>query len=409
MIRCVRVQALAACWLWLCACGSGLCQGGRETTGTAFVVSPDGYLLTCAHVVEDCTSVTVVLGDDRHEATLLSADDENDVAVLHIEATGLAALPLANSDAVEIGQDVRVFGFPLAGQLGDTVKATSGTLSGIQMRDARKILQVDAPVNPGNSGGPLVDGHGAVVGVVSAKISRHDVSNVAFVVPINYAKALLRDEGVAFSDGDATAEPRGPELVRQVSPAVALVRVVRRAADAEDSPELLSTLEGHASGVQAMAFSSDGKLLATGGHDQSVRVWNLATEALVHTLHSHGSCVHAVAFSPDGSRLAGGSPDGTVKLWDPRAGELLHTLRGHSTVADLLAFSPDGDTIATASTNADDLAVRLWLVETGDQLSVLTGHTDALTSVAFSPDGAMLATCSRDKTIKLWDVSGLGE
>jgi formylglycine-generating enzyme required for sulfatase activity len=194
----------------------------KTGSGTAFVVSPDGYLLTCHHVVEDADKVEVTIGEKTYAATVLGVDARNDVALLKVEAKGLTALPLGNSNVVAIGLEVRACGFPLTSVLGDGIKVTRGTIAGIGMDGARKDFQIDAAVNPGNSGGPLVNMRGEVVGVVYARL---ESAAVGFAVPINYAKELLRNEGVTANAVGARADLGGPALVARVMPGIALVTV----------------------------------------------------------------------------------------------------------------------------------------------------------------------------------------
>lgn len=194
-------------------------------TGSGFVVNSGGYLLTCAHVVSDAGRVTVTLGAKTWDATVLSVDELYDVALLQIPATRLTALPLADSKAVALGQEARAFGFPLASTLGEDLKVTRGTVAGISTREAKKIIQVDAAVNPGNSGGPLVNELGEVIGLVNAKLVGEDVTNIGFAVPSNYAKTLLQREGVTFSSTGVATKLDGPALVKLVSPSVALITV----------------------------------------------------------------------------------------------------------------------------------------------------------------------------------------
>src|SRR5262249_46239517 len=146
-------------------------EGEQTMTGTGFVVTADGYLVTCAHVVAGATKIEVALGGRTYAAKAIASDADNDLAVLKGEAGGLPALPLAASDAAEVGQEVRALGFPLSDVLGNDLKATRGTISGISKADGRKRLQIDAPINPGNSGGPLVTEGGEVIGVNSAKLA----------------------------------------------------------------------------------------------------------------------------------------------------------------------------------------------------------------------------------------------
>ena len=163
--------------------------------------------------------------------------------------------------------------------------------------------------------------------------------------------------------------------------------------------EHLRTLTGHTSDVVAVAFSPDGRLLATAS-GKKARLWDPATGDCLRTL-AHNGTVWGVAFSPDGRLLATASGK-KVRLWDPATGDCLRTLAGHDGAVYGVAFSPDGRLLATASTVGDATA-RLWDPATGEHLRTLTGHAIAVVAVAFSPDGRLLATASYDKTARLWD------
>jgi len=209
----------------------------ERSTGTAFVVARNGYLLTCNHVVKDIAKVEVALGGKTYEASVLGRDEKGDLALMRIEADGLTSLPFADSNTVEVGEEVRAFGFPLSSILGDSVKVTRGTISGIDTKDALKVFQIDAAVNPGNSGGPLINGKGEVVGVVNAKLANVQVSNVGFCVPVNHAVPLLRDANVEFAVKGAEENLDGPALYKRVSSAIALVTVMGRPPIARPRPD----------------------------------------------------------------------------------------------------------------------------------------------------------------------------
>ncbi|MEN6643793.1 MAG: HEAT repeat domain-containing protein [Armatimonadia bacterium] len=172
-----------------------------------------------------------------------------------------------------------------------------------------------------------------------------------------------------------------------------------------------STLKGHTNWVSSVAFSPDGKLLASGSKDASVKLWSLPEEKLQATLEGHTDKVNSVAFSPDGKLLASGSgrfegADNTVKLWSMPEGKLQATLEGHTYVVTSVAFSPDGKLLASGSW---DNTVKLWSLPEGKLQATLEGHTESIRSVAFSPDGKLLASGSgrfegADNTVKLWSL-----
>ena len=163
-------------------------------------------------------------------------------------------------------------------------------------------------------------------------------------------------------------------------------------------------LKGHKDWVMALAFSPDGTTLASGSEDKTVFLWRVADGGCLRELHGHTGAVAAVSFSPDGAMLATGSFDESIRLWRVSDGALLRTLTGHADFVNSVAFSPDGKTLASAS---DDRTIRLWRVADGAVLRTLTGHQDYVSCVAFSPDGQRLASGvgSHDKTLRLWRVS----
>ncbi|MEU5031823.1 WD40 repeat domain-containing protein [Streptomyces milbemycinicus] len=154
--------------------------------------------------------------------------------------------------------------------------------------------------------------------------------------------------------------------------------------------------------VESVAFSPDGHTLASSARDGRIQLWDVATGGLRATLTGHTGIVWSVAFSPDGRTLASGGDDETVRLWDVATGKPRTTLTGHTDVVDSVAFSPDGRTLASGG---DDETVRLWDVATGKPRTTLTGHTDPVKTVAFSPDGRTVASSAMDGKIRLWNAA----
>ncbi|REJ60645.1 MAG: hypothetical protein DWQ56_05500 [Microcystis aeruginosa DA14] len=163
----------------------------------------------------------------------------------------------------------------------------------------------------------------------------------------------------------------------------------------------IRTLQGHNSRVFSVSFSRDGKTLASGSDDKTIKLWNVETGQEIRTFKGHNSIVYSVSFSRDGKTLASGSDDKTIKLWNVETGQEIRTFKGHNSIVYSVSFSPDGKTLATSS---GDNTIKLWNVETGQEIRTLSGHNSFVYSVNFSSDGKTLVTGSGDKTIKLWNV-----
>jgi len=172
----------------------------EQGTGSGFIVSPDGYILTNNHVVQGADRVTVRLLDNREfTARIIGTDPSTDVAVIKIPATGLTTVPFANSDSTRIGEWVLAIGNPLGEAFTFTVtagivSAKGRLLAGLQRNDysIQDFIQTDAAINPGNSGGPLVNVRGQVIGINSAIASETGFyAGYGFAIPINLARTVM--------------------------------------------------------------------------------------------------------------------------------------------------------------------------------------------------------------------------
>jgi WD40 repeat protein len=166
---------------------------------------------------------------------------------------------------------------------------------------------------------------------------------------------------------------------------------------------LSSTLAGHKGTVWGLAFAPDGKALASAAWDGTIRLWDLSegeASKVYYGLDGGGAAsFRSVAFSPDGKMLATG--DGGVKLWDVGTGAV-RTLRGHVATVSSVAFSPDGRTLLSGGMAGE---MKLWDVATGEVRATLWGRPRAeVWAVAYSPDGSTIVSGSQDGTIKLWDA-----
>lgn len=162
----------------------------------------------------------------------------------------------------------------------------------------------------------------------------------------------------------------------------------------------LETFRSESGAMTSVAWSPTGDLLATGDETGLVRVWEVASQRQALSLVAQHGKVDSIAWSPDGHVLATGGADAVARVWDARSGALVAAFTGHTGEVHQVAWSPDGRRVASASSDA---TVRLWDPQTGAQSLAFHEHTDKVFSVAWSPDGHHIASGSLDKTVRVWD------
>ena len=176
--------------------GSFFGQYVSTGAGSGVIIREDGIIVTNNHVIEDASHITVRLrSGEEYEATLLGTDEENDVALLHIDAEGLTAVAMGKSSKLTVGDEVVAIGNPL-GSLGGTV--TNGIISALEREitiegQSMTLLQTNAAINPGNSGGGLFNASGELIGIVNAKSSGENIEGLGFAIPIDTAKPVIED------------------------------------------------------------------------------------------------------------------------------------------------------------------------------------------------------------------------
>ena len=177
---------------------------------------------------------------------------------------------------------------------------------------------------------------------------------------------------------------------------------VGSSASAKPRFEILKYLEGHSCDVFSVCWSPDGKYLASGSEDNTVKIWDAKSGKCIRTLKGHSKSVYSVCWSPDGKYLASGSEEATVKIWDANSGGCIRTLKGHSNSVISVCWSPNGKYLASGSY---DKTVKIWDANRGVCIRTLEGHSDYVNSVSWRPDGKYLASGSSDSTVVIWDAN----
>lgn len=297
-----------------------------------------------------------------------------------------------DSDQITEGKTIYLGGYPAAieGIPGRNFQFLHGAItSRVQNPQNGYALVYTVEAFQGMSGGPILDEQGKLVGIQGRAATELGGGGIAvFGIPL---KTYLQIAGIPTKPS--------PPIAKKPSPSVTKVSIV---SSSSTNFDLWKTLQGHFRPVTSISFSPNGKTLASGSRDMTIKLWNVETGMQTRTLQGHSDQIDSVTYSPDGKILASSSDDETIKLWDVATGREIRTLQGSFFSIYSVTFNPDGKTLASGS---EDGTIKLWNVATGTEILSLQGHSSKVSSVTFSPDGRTLASGSVDGTIKLWNVA----
>jgi S1-C subfamily serine protease len=202
------------------------------STGTAFAINTDGFFLTNAHVVAGCADVVLRgIGDSSQKASVWAQDPQNDLALLKTSQLTVPVLDFADSNQLRLGQSVVVIGYPLAGDLASGIKVTTGAVSSLAgPGDDTRLVQVTAPIQPGNSGGPLLNDYGNVIGVVQATLNKMKFAvetgripeNVNFAIKSSIVRVFLDSNNVRYGTGLTVTKFDATQIAAMAGPSVML-------------------------------------------------------------------------------------------------------------------------------------------------------------------------------------------
>jgi WD40 repeat protein/tRNA A-37 threonylcarbamoyl transferase component Bud32 len=198
------------------------------------------------------------------------------------------------------------------------------------------------------------------------------------------------------SPSHPTSQPKGSASAPRVSSLLS-----RPPVSGVPNRHCLHTLMGHSSWVMAVAVSADGQLIASGGLDNTVTLWNLRTGELLRILTGHTKAVNCLTFTPDSQAIVSGSDDDSIRIWQVSTGKLLRVLTGHSRDVNSVTVHAGSNLLASGS---EDRTIRIWNLATGELVRGLAGIAGMIRSVAISPSGYLLASGGLDHQIKLWSL-----
>jgi hypothetical protein len=368
-------------WLFI---GSAVAAAAALVALAAFLTHPGDSTPTALAVLDEVQGDVFVVGDagrvPAHAGQRLFSGHE--VATSGDES--FAALTFGADTRLELGGDTRV---TFQGKSDRRVVLEEGVLTGDR---------------PGPDGAPPM--------VLATPHAEAVVRGSHFSFTAAPNSTLVEMEGGVFvrrrSDGKGIDLPGGSLVVAKGQP-------LKPKPLANRLTQFRAALEEGAGPVHVLAWSRDGKTIATAGQDGLVRLWDVGEREVRLALAGHKRPVRGLALAPDGSWVVAVSDDKAAHLraWDATTGEERFTFKAPKGVFQAVAASPDGRTIATGGTAGKDVGeIRLWDAGTGTDRGVLHGHVGEVVALAFAPDGRTLASAgSKDNDIKLWDLAGRRE
>lgn len=282
----------------------------QSGTGTGFAIHPDGLLVTCAHVVEDANQLSVVINGRDVPGQVVAIDSQNDLALVRVEYEFKRVIGL-NDELPELGVTCRAIGFPLAGDmLGEKVKMSTGTIVGDDIRMNERRLQIDATVNPGNSGGPVVGDHGELFGVADSIMVMEQTQDVSFAVPVDVVAQMLQRARAPYATshfGERASDPRVVTSYKDATNCTFLIRFNNKGKDAAPKDLMVLSFDCEMEGNGSRQSQQQGRVVI----DRSGKVYFSSNSPSLPMFLNRAGTIGFDRF-PDGSQTSWKSIDASM-------------------------------------------------------------------------------------------------